>query len=88
MAKIVIFNLCLDDVETFCNPLYLVQLDTIFGGVNNVYIKNFSDSVNIGVSGSSTTNEGANSYNFRDNKIYTIDYSRSNYNWLLVLMQL
>jgi hypothetical protein len=85
MAKIVISNLHLQDISGFCNDIDLSQTDTILGGYDNIYISNYSDSVSSGGGGGNTTNEGDNSYNFRDNKIYTIDYSRSNYNWILVL---
>jgi hypothetical protein len=83
MAKIVISDLHLADVETFIHNLTPAQKESLLGGHTSIYITNISDEVKINSSGDNTI-EGANSYNFRDNKVNTIDYSRSNYNWIYV----
>ena len=83
MAKIVIYDLHLPGVETFLDNLTPAQKEILLGGYSSVCITNISDSVKINSAGDDAI-EGSNSYNFRDNKIHTIDYSRSNYNWVYV----
>ena len=78
MAKIFIYELHPHDVSTFVHVVAPAQLETILGGFGYPSITNVSDEFKINSSGDNTI-EGAGSYNFRDNKINTLDKSRSNF---------
>ncbi len=78
MAKIVILCLHTTDLGLFMHNLNPSQCKIVVGGYINVNLMNISGGIN------STDNAyytGSDSYNFHDNKIYTMDYSRSIYNW-------
>ncbi|QSJ15149.1 hypothetical protein JYQ62_25285 [Nostoc sp. UHCC 0702] len=77
MAKIVIYDLHPTDVGSFLDALTPVQMEAVIGGYT-ISVININGGVN---NTENTYYEGSNWYNFKDNKIYTIDYSRSNYNW-------
>ncbi len=81
MDKIVIPDLHPTDVDTSIYELSSAEVKTVSGGIYwggypNIHIASFHDSVN----SPSTTYEGAG--NFHDNKINTVDYSRSSYFWI------
>jgi hypothetical protein len=78
MAKILIYKLHPDDVRTFVHVATPAQLETILGGFGYPCITNVTDNLKINSFGDNTI-EGSNSYNYRDNKVNTVDYSRSNY---------
>ncbi|AFY46437.1 hypothetical protein Nos7524_0526 [Nostoc sp. PCC 7524] len=84
MAKIVITGLYINPIKTFIYNLTSEEAETIAGGgyPYGFYINNITDSVNIKNSGGDNTIEagGAYSVSYHDNKINTIDYSRSIYN--------
>lgn len=80
MAKIVIYDLHPTDVGSFIHALTPLQMETVIGGYTISVIN-----INGGVNNTENTYYiGSHWYNFKDNKIYTIDYSRSNYNWFYV----
>lgn len=60
-------NLNLSECNTVIGGYMYFRLFNIGGGINNIENIYYT---------------GAYSFNFHDNKIYTIDYSRSVYNWL------
>jgi hypothetical protein len=78
MAKIVISYFHPTDVGIFLHNLNLSECDTVVGGYMYVNLINVSDGIN---SIENVYYTGTYSLNFHDNKIYTIDYSRSIYNW-------
>ncbi|RCJ30953.1 hypothetical protein A6770_20745 [Nostoc minutum NIES-26] len=76
MTKTLISDFCSTDIGLFLQDLTPVQANTVRGGSNTISVINISDGVNNTVN----TYEGSDSFNYRDNKVYTVDYSRSNYN--------
>jgi hypothetical protein len=80
MVKIVLRDLHPTDVGTFLYNLNSEEMQNVLGGISINSITNNTGTVLMNTTGSNT-NEGDNSFNFRDNKIYTIDYSRSIYNF-------
>jgi hypothetical protein len=74
MTKIAIRDFKFIEEETFLYESVSADEKTVLGGYPSIHITNITDSID----GSSTTYE---SNGFHDNKIHTIDYSRSNYNW-------
>jgi hypothetical protein len=85
MAKIVISVLHHNPIEGFIYNLNSEREDTILGGgyPYSLYIVNITDSINFSInsSGDNTLEAaGANSTSYHDNKINTVDYSRSIYN--------
>ncbi|MTJ11214.1 hypothetical protein FJR11_01095 [Anabaena sp. UHCC 0187] len=82
MERIVIYDLYPTHTETFIDDLEPKELNIILGGIfwrnnpnwglnPNILINTVYDGINT----VSTTYEGGN--NFRDNKINTVDYSRT-----------
>ncbi|MBD2499244.1 hypothetical protein [Anabaena azotica] len=57
------------------------QAEAVAGGSIYFSVMNVSDGINT----VENTYRGDYSWNFHDNKIHTIDYSRSNYNWFYIL---
>lgn len=83
MAQIVIRVLHPHSIKTFIYNLTPEETETIAGGgyPYGFHINNITDEVNIHTIGGNTWEPGgSNSLNYRDNKINTIDYSRSIYN--------
>lgn len=80
MTKILTSNLHPTDVGVFLHDLTPIQASIIRGGSNSISVTNISD----GVNNTENTYEGSDSFNYRDNKIHTVDYSRSNYNWFYI----
>jgi len=83
MAKIVIYTLLDNQIKEFFHKLTLDKLETILGGFYpaSFHIVNVTDSVVINPLGGDNTYEAINhSISYHDNKINTIDYSRSIYN--------
>ncbi|MFN6570914.1 hypothetical protein [Dendronalium sp. ChiSLP03b] len=81
MSKIIIISdLHPPEVETFIHDVTPAQAETIIGGYSPyIYITNITDTVNINSQGD-TTIEGTDSISYRENKVNTVDFSRSNYN--------
>jgi hypothetical protein len=83
MPKITIFSLHYTRSQKFIEKLTPEEAEAIFGGTYpyGFHIINITDSVSINTSGGDYTVEaGTNSVSYHDNKIHTIDYSRSNIN--------
>ncbi|BBD59694.1 hypothetical protein NIES2109_24850 [Nostoc sp. HK-01] len=78
MASIIISYFHPTDVEVFMYNLTLSQCEAVLGGYTYVNLINITDSVN---SISNTYYLGSYAFNFHDNRIYTIDYTRSIYNF-------
>jgi hypothetical protein len=79
MANIIFHDLHSVHLEKFVHDLDSEQTINLLGGNYIGWIANNADTLLINTVGNNTY-EGANSYNFRDNKIETVDYARSNYN--------
>ncbi|BAT55323.1 hypothetical protein NOS3756_43020 [Nostoc sp. NIES-3756] len=83
MSKIIISDSPCNRINTFIQKLTPEEADTILGGMYPYGFKiiNITDSVSINtVGGDNTVEAGTNSISYHDNKIHTIDYSRSNIN--------
>ncbi|MBD2610045.1 MAG: hypothetical protein RMY62_002135 [Nostoc sp. ZfuVER08] len=83
MAKIVIYTLLDNQIKEFFHKLTLEKLEAILGGFYpaGFHIVNITDSVGINPQGGDNTYEAVNhSISYHDNKINSIDYSRSIYN--------
>lgn len=83
MSKIIMFNLHPTLNKTFIHQLTLEETEAILGGSYpyGFHIVNITDSVSINtVGGDNTVEAGINSVSYHDNKIHTVDYSRSNVN--------
>jgi hypothetical protein len=83
MSKIIIFSLAATWKQTFIQKLTPEEAENILGGTYpyGFHIINITDSVSINtVGGDNTVEAGTNSVSYHDNKIHTIDYSRSNIN--------
>ncbi|MBH8574020.1 hypothetical protein I8752_13500 [Nostocaceae cyanobacterium CENA369] len=87
MSKVIISDLRPPDVKIFMHELTPAEAETVFGGgLPYISITNITDKVTINGSGftkyggDDTVEGGTNSTSFHDNKINTMDYSRSNYN--------
>jgi hypothetical protein len=78
MEQIVSSQLSFHNIGLFIHELPSFQAETVSGGYIYVHVTNISDGVN---SIGNTYYIGDYGFNFHDNKIYTIDYSRSIYNW-------
>lgn len=89
MNRIAIYDLHPDHLETFIKDLETTEISLLTGGIfwevypnltpnlrPNIYISTIYDGVNT----ISNTYEGAGSYH--DNKINTIDYSRTTNAWI------
>jgi hypothetical protein len=68
------------NVGLFFHNLSPHQSEAVSGGYTYFSVMNLTD----GINSVENTYRGANSFNFHDNKIYTVDYSRSNYNWFYI----
>lgn len=68
------------NVRLFLHYLSPYQSEAVSGGYTSVSLINITDGINT----VENTYRGAYSFNFHDNKIYTVDYSRSNYNWFFI----
>ncbi|MDZ8079646.1 MAG: hypothetical protein RMX35_11170 [Nostoc sp. DcaGUA01] len=78
MAKIVISYFTPADLELFLYDLSPSQYESVLGGYMYLNLFNSTGGIN------NTENVyylGSYGINFHDNRIYTIDYSRSIYNW-------
>ncbi|AFY46438.1 hypothetical protein Nos7524_0527 [Nostoc sp. PCC 7524] len=84
MTKIVLSSLHLSPIKTFMYDLTTGEVDTITGGgyPSRFYINNVTDEVSIKNLGGDNTIEAGGIYSVsnHDNKINTIDYSRSIHN--------
>ncbi|MFN6561858.1 MAG: hypothetical protein RMY28_018960 [Nostoc sp. ChiSLP01] len=83
MAKIVISTLFNSEMKRFFHKLAPGELEAILGGIYpyNFHVVNITDSVTINPQGGDNTYEAVNhSVSYHDNKINTVDYSRSIYN--------
>ncbi|YAG15314.1 hypothetical protein NSTC745_04677 [Nostoc sp. DSM 114161] len=83
MAKIIISTLFDSEIKRFFHNLTAGQLETILGGIYpyNFHIVNTTDTVTISSPGGDNTYEAVNhSVSYHDNKINTVDYSRTIYN--------
>lgn len=78
MARIVITYFHPHDLGLFIHNLSLSQCENILGGYMYFNLMNISGGIN-GIENVFYT--GSYAFNFHDNKIYTVDYSRSIYNW-------
>ncbi|MBD2385187.1 hypothetical protein [Cylindrospermum sp. FACHB-282] len=80
MNKLVISDLHPTDVETFLSDLDPAQMKTLLGGFLSDQYRNARIlTIHGDINSKSTTYEGAG--NSHDNKIHTVDYSRSTYIW-------
>ncbi len=79
MAEIVSSQLHAKDVWLFLHNLTPSQSETVSGGYIFVSLNNITGGIN-GIENAYYL--GDYSFNFHDNKIHTIDYSRSIYNWI------
>ncbi len=83
MSKITMLNLHYTRNQKFIQKLTPEEAETILGGIYpyGFHIVNITDSVSINtIGGDNTIEAGTNSVSYHDNKIHTIDYSRSNIN--------
>lgn len=78
MDQIVSSQLYVHNIGLLIHELPSFQAETVSGGYIYVHVTNISDGVN---SIENIYYTGDYGFNFNDNKIYTIDYSRSIYNW-------
>jgi archaellum component FlaF (FlaF/FlaG flagellin family) len=78
MAKIIICYCHHTDLEVFINNLTLSQSQAVFGGYIYVNLFNGTGGIN---NAENAYYLGSHGINFHDNRIYTIDYSRSIFNW-------
>ncbi|MCG6135025.1 MAG: hypothetical protein MET45_10230 [Nostoc sp. LLA-1] len=86
MTKIVISALHPNSVKTVIHILTPEQAENILGGgyPYSFHIMNVTDSITINPSGGDNTYEAVNhSTSYHDNKIHTVDYSRSIYNTVI-----
>jgi len=80
MSKILVLSFHSTRSQTFIQKLTPEEAETILGGSYpyGFHIVNITDSVTINTSGGDDTVEaGINSISYHDNKINTVDYSRS-----------
>ncbi|MDZ8105127.1 MAG: hypothetical protein RM338_05810 [Nostoc sp. DedQUE12a] len=83
MTRIVISTLFDSEIKRFFHNLSPEKLEAILGGIYpyNFHIVNTTDSLTISSPGGDNTYEAVNhSVSYHDNKINTVDYSRSIYN--------
>lgn len=81
MNQIVITLSKFSNLGLFFQTLPPSHAEAVSGGYIYFSVMNVSDGINT----VENTYRGDYSWNFHDNKIYTIDYSRSNYNWFYLL---
>lgn len=80
MDKLVISDLHPTDVDSFLYDLYPAKAKTILGGLlSDQYPNARILTIHGDTNSRATTYEGAG--NYHDNKINTVDYSRSTYVW-------
>ncbi|MBH8574022.1 hypothetical protein I8752_13510 [Nostocaceae cyanobacterium CENA369] len=77
MTKMLVPNLHTTNLELLLQNLTPAQANSIHGGSSSIYLTNISD----GVNNTENTSQGSDAFNYNNNKINTVDYSRSNYNW-------
>ncbi|BAY36897.1 hypothetical protein NIES2111_12310 [Nostoc sp. NIES-2111] len=80
MTQIAIPSAIFTNLGLFFYYLSPCQSEAISGGYTSFTVMNITDGINT----VDNTYRGDYSFNFHDNKIYTVDYSRSNYNWFFV----
>lgn len=78
MAKIVIYYFQPIELGAFIYNLTPSQSEAVFGGYMYVNLFNATDGIN---NTENTYYLGSHGINFHDNKMYTMDYSRSIFNW-------
>jgi hypothetical protein len=80
MSQIAVTLSRFTNLGLFSHILPPSQSEAVSGGYTSFSIMNITDGINT----VENTYRGDYSWNFHDNKIYTIDYSRSNYNWFFM----
>jgi len=80
MVQIAIALSSSTDLGLFFHYLSPHQSETVSGGYTSVSVMNITGGINT----TENTYRGDYSFNYHDNKIYTVDYSRSIYNWFFV----
>jgi len=78
MAKIVIYYFHPTELGAFIHNLTPSQSQAVFGGYMYVNLFNGTGGIN---NTENTYYLGSHGINFHDNKMYTMDYSRSIFNW-------